>query len=158
MLSSITCRYLSAYGTVFNNFEKLIRMPGFNLTDFRYGSGVEVQLTAADTDKSNLILMKDDNNYMILLSARWDKKILVINTKTDGEFGEKQTIDNFDHASGTKVKLRIEGHQRYFAVFVNDSLVSKFPHRLPFEDIVKTKFYGDEDKLIRYGVLFRPIG
>lgn len=127
------------------------------LKDFTYGFGVEAEISALDTGKSNLLLMKDDANYMIHVSPKWDQKILVISTKIEGEWGNKETIDNFDYPSGTKITARIEAHQRYYAVFIDNNLVSKYPHRLPIEDIEKCKFYGKEDELVKLGVLFRPV-
>ena len=126
------------------------------LNNFRYGFGVESEFGALDTGKSNLLLMKDDANYMIHAGAKWDKKTLVISTKINGEWGNQQTIENFDYPSGTIITVRIEAHQSSYAVFVNNNMVSKFPHRLPIEEIKKAKFYEAENELKKLGVLFRP--
>ena len=42
---------------------------------------MEAEFTIPESGKSSILLMKDPNNYMINVVARWDKKILVINTK-----------------------------------------------------------------------------
>ena len=126
-----------------------------NNFDFRYAFGVESDFGALDTGKSNLLLMKDDANYMIQASARWDKKTLVICTKINGEWGNQETIENFDYPVGTIITVRIEAHKTAYAVYVNNNLVSKYPHRLPVEEIEKAKFYAAENELKKLGILFR---
>ena len=126
------------------------------LNNFKYGCGVEAEFNALGSGRSNLLLMKDDSNYMIQASSKWDKKTLVICTKIDGEWGNQQTIENFDYPSGTKIVIRIEATQSSYGVFVDNNLVCKFPHRLPIEEIKKAKFYTAEDELRKFGVLFRP--
>ena len=58
---------------------------------------MEAEFTIPESGKSSILLMKDPNNYMINVVPKWDKKILVISTKIEGEFGNQITLDNFDY-------------------------------------------------------------
>ena len=117
---------------------------------------MEAEFTIPESGKSSILLMKDPNNYMINVVARWDKKILVINTKIEGEFGNQVTIDNFNHASGGTMIVRIVAHQSSYAVYVNNDFVNKYAHRVPMTDIKKAKFYGEEGTLITLSALYQP--
>ena len=125
--------------------------------EFRYGMGMEAEFTVPESGKTSVLLLKDPNNYMVQVVPKWDKKILVISTKIDGEFGNSITIDEFTAASGSKMIIRIEGHQKYFAVFVDNKLINKYPHRLPIGDIKKAKLYGEEGSLIKLSALYQPV-
>ena len=129
----------------------------FSLPDFNVGMGVEAEIITSDTGSSQLILMKDDNNYMISASPKWEKKRLIITSKIESVWGEKVTIDNFDYPKGESMTIRIEAHTSSFNVYVNNVLVNKFPHVMPLTDIAKTKFFGEEGQLKKYTVLFQPV-
>ena len=117
---------------------------------------MEAEFTIPESGKTSVILMKDSNNYMIQVGPKWDKKNLVIATKIEAEWGNAVTIDDFGHASGGTMTIRIEAHDQYFAVYVNNNLVSKYPHRLPIDDIKKAKFYGEEGSLTKLSALYQP--
>ena len=118
--------------------------------------GVEVEILTSDTGSSQLILMKDDNNYMISAFPKWEQKVLIINSKIEAVWGEKVTIDYFDYPKGESMTIRIEAQSSSFVVYVNNVLVNKFRHVMPLSDIARTKFYGEEGQLRRYSVLFQP--
>ena len=122
--------------------------------EFRPGMGMEAEFTIPGSGKSSILLMKDPNNYMINVIPKWDKKILVISTKIEGEFGNQITIDNFDYASGGTMTVRIEAHQNFYAVYVNNNFVNKYAHRVPMSDIKKAKFYGEKGTLITLNALY----
>ena len=123
--------------------------------EFKLGMGMEAEFTIPDSGKSSILLVKDVNNYMIHVSPKWDRKVLVISTKTDGEYGNEQTIDDFDHESGGTMTVRIEAQQSYYAVFVNNNLISKYPG-LQMSDIKKARFFGEEGSLTKLSALYQP--
>ena len=129
-----------------------------DLPDFKSGMGIEAEITASDTpgSQSQLILMKDDNNYAITVIQKWDKKLLIINSKLETIWGKRIAIDNFDYpAKGEPITVRIEANSTGFDVFVNNSVVAKFPHAISVADIEKTKFFGEEGQLKKYTILFQ---
>ena len=103
--------------------------------EFKQGMGMEAEFTIPESGKSAILLMKDPNNYMIHVGPKWDKKILVVQTKKEAVWGNKQTIDNFDYESGGTMAVRIEAHSTSFAVYVNNKLVCKYPRYRRSTDI-----------------------
>ena len=130
---------------------------GFTFQDFRAQMSVEAEILASDTGSSQLTLMKDDSNYIISVIAKWKEKILMANSKVETVWGDKVIIDdNFDFAKGYLLMVRIEASTSCYGVFVNNTLVCRFPHatQMPIADIKRAKFFGEDDQLKRFSVLF----
>ena len=125
---------------------------------FKEGMAAEVRFIApAATTHTSFNLIKDDNNYMIHGSFRWDQKILVLNSKSSGfhAWGSEVCVSGVDFKPGDDVAIRFEARSDHFLVTVNGKEVKQFKYRLPLSDIKLAKTIpGEGIGMISYSIHF----
>ena len=133
-------------------------MVEFKLPPFKQGMAAEVRFIApASTTHTSFNLIKDDNNYMIHGSFRWDQKILVLNSKSGGfhNWGQEVRVTGVDFKPGDDVAIRFDARDDHFLVIVNAKELTKFQYRLPLSDIKLAKTIpGEGITMISYSVHF----
>ena len=133
-------------------------MVEFKLPPFKQRMAAEVRFIApASTTHTSFNLIKDDNNYMIHGSFRWDQKILVLNSKSGGfhNWGQEVRVTGVDFKPGDDVAIRFDARDDHFLVIVNTKELAKFQYRLPLSDIRLAKTIpGEGITMISYSVHF----
>jgi hypothetical protein len=76
----------------------------------------------------------DAANVPLHCSIRFAQKKIVLNTKTNGEWGEEKHIKN-PFKSGSKVDLRIRAHGDHFEITVDGKDLAKYEHRVPLSTV-----------------------
>jgi len=119
----------------------------YTIPNYNTGVVVEIKYIAPTSgDRVQFTLRKDDNNYMFLVSVRYDTKQFILNTKIDGKWGDEDRYsERFNFNSGMEVTIRVEAMpEEYFSVFVNGQKFAKFPYRYkPVTDVVEAGYQSD---------------
>ena len=132
------------------------KMVEFKVPPFKPGMAAEVRFLAPDSrTHTSFNLIKDEQNYMIHGSFRWDQNILVLNTKTGGSWGAEVRVSQVCFKQGDDVAIRFEARDDFFLVYVNGKELNQYKHRLPLSDIKMAKTIpGEGIKVISYSVHF----
>lgn len=99
----------------------------------------------------HLNLMKDDDNYVLHYNPRWGQnKIVILNSKEDGKFGQEERIDGYNFQYGATVFVKFVAESDKFRIFIyNDTMdksladvMTTFSYRVPLTNTVikKVKF------------------
>ena len=116
----------------------------FPFLDFGVGKAVEVKFTGPQSDQIQIVLMKDDANYMIYLLIQYQNKKVIINTKEGGVWGTAVDVsDEYTFDSGVPVTIEIDAKDEYFDVSANNKLLKKFDYRYPATDVTRVAYYSD---------------
>ena len=100
-------------------------------------------------------LIKDEQNYMIHGSFRWDQNILILNSKLGGQWQQRVTVSDVCFKPGDDIAVRYEAQDEYFLVLVNQKELNQFKYRQPLSDIKIAKTIpGEGIKVISYSVHF----
>ena len=127
----------------------------FDVPPFKAGMEAEVRFYVPSLHKhTSFNLIKDDNNYMIHGALRWDKKVLVLNSKSGGSWGSEIHAP-IDFKLNDDVAIRFTARDDHFVVYVNGQEKAQFKYRLPLSDIKKaTTIPAEGLELISYSVHF----
>ena len=131
-------------------------MVEFNVPPIKPRMAVEVRFIAPDSSThTSFNLIKDEQNYMIHGSFRWDQNILVLNSKSGGAWQQEVRVSQVCFRPGDDVAIRFEARDDYFLVLVNQKELNQFKYRLPLSDIKMAKTIpGEGIKVISYSVHF----
>ena len=131
-------------------------MVEFNVPPIKPRMAVEVSFIAPDSSThTSFNLIKDEQNYMIHGSFRWDQNILVLNSKSGGAWQQEIRVSQVCFKPGDDVAIRFEARDDYFLVLVNQKELNQFKYRLPLSDIKMAKTIpGEGIKVISYSVHF----
>ena len=127
----------------------------FDVPPFKPGMEAEVRFYVPNEKiHTSFNLIKDEDNYMIHASFRWDHKVLVLNSKSGGSWGAEIRVP-IDYKSSTDLAVRFTARDDYFVVYANGKELSQFKYRLPLSDIKRAKTIPtDRIELISYSVHF----
>ena len=115
--------------------DNISKMVLFQLPGFREGMAVETRFTAAFTNASYIDIQKNDNQN-IMLHIRVDSDRLVMNTKTNGSWGDEEHFSSSDTGSAWNlVTLRAEARSDCFHIIINGKDTYDYRHRLPLTDV-----------------------
>lgn len=101
----------------------------------------EVRYITPDNGRVAFDLMDNQNNIVLHMSARWDQKVLVLNTCKNGVWGPEETVENFNFNSGIPITLRAEAKTDCFTIIVNGTIVHNYKHRMPLTSITRARYY-----------------
>ena len=130
-------------------------MVEFKVPPIKPRMAVEVRFIAPDSyTHVSFNLLKDEQNYAIHGSFRWDKNILCLNSMYDGKWQQEICLPaSFN--TGDDIAIRFEAQDDHFVVYVNGKVVNQFKYRLPLSDIKMAKTIpGEGIKVISYSVLY----
>ncbi|XP_065892799.1 32 kDa beta-galactoside-binding lectin lec-3-like [Dysidea avara] len=128
----------------------------FSLPDFNVGMAVEIKFTSPQSDKVVFNLHKDDQNYNLNISIKYDSNELNLNTKEGGSwpYDKKVSVgDRYDFRKGVPVTVKVEAKQGYFDISINGNHLSKFEYRSPVTDVTGAAFNSDV-KLESFSIYF----
>ena len=110
-------------------------------SNFRAGMIAEIIFyVPLESKHSSYALIKDGSNYMIYGAFEWDRKRVVLNTKSGGHWGTEVDLrDSIDFKQGDEIVIRYKAEADHFVVFVNGKELSKFNYRFPLSDAKAAK-------------------
>ena len=131
-------------------------MVEFNLPPFKSGMAAEVRFLVPDScTYTSFNLLKDEQNYVIQGTFRWDQRVLILNSKIGGCWGTEVCVSQVCFNKGDDVAIRFYAQDDVFIVTVNGKEVNRYQHRLPLSDIKKAKTIpGGGIKVISYSVQY----
>ena len=111
--------------------DNISKMAQIQLPGFREGMAVETLFRPVGA----IDLQKNDNQN-IMLHIRVELNGLVMNTKTNGSWGDEEYFRSSGIGSSNMlITLRAEAQSDYFHVIINGKDTYDYKHRLPLTDV-----------------------
>ena len=83
-------------------------------------------------------LSQDSNNIVLHFNPRFDEKVLVLDTKTGGNYGKEEKPDGYDFTHGIRMRVKIYADTENFKIFINDKFFYQYKYRGMTSAQVKT--------------------
>ena len=107
------------------------------LESFKVGYEALVQATAPNTGQFALNLHGTGDNIVLHVVARYDSKVLILNTFQGGRWESEVRPSGFNFQPGISTILNVVARSDGFNIFQDDQLIASFPYRsgLPVDSV-----------------------
>ena len=72
---------------------------------------------------------QDSDDIVLHFNPRFDSNVLVLNTKTGGNWGKEERPNGYDFSYGIRVKVKIYADNDNFKIFINDKFFYQYKYR-----------------------------
>ena len=128
-------------------------MVEFKVPPIKPRMAVEVRFIVPDNcSHVTFRLLKDEQNYPIQGTFRWNENNLCLNSMYCGGWQNEIHVPSCFN-TGDDIAIRFEARDEHFLIYVNGKEVNQFKYRLPLSDIKMAKTIpGEGLKVISYSV------